>query len=68
MSVKDTPKKSGIQSLSRAVDILETVAGNRDGIGLADICKQVGLHTSTAHHHLDYWQMTIFYISTKYHN
>ncbi len=50
MSVKDTPKKSGIQSLSRAVDILETVAGNRDGIGLADICKQVGLHTSTAHH------------------
>lgn len=50
MVTKDSPKKTGIQSLSRAVDILEAVAGNRDGIGLADICKQVGLHTSTAHH------------------
>jgi len=40
----------GIQSLERAFAILEELARNRDGIGLADLSKNVGLHNSTAFH------------------
>ncbi|WP_108610758.1 IclR family transcriptional regulator [Aminobacter sp. MSH1] len=40
----------GVQSLHRAVSILQSVARARDGIGLADLCKEVELHSSTTFH------------------
>jgi IclR family KDG regulon transcriptional repressor len=40
----------GVQSIGRAFSILEEVARNRDGIGLADLSKRVGLHNSTTFH------------------
>lgn len=47
----ETPKeRGGIQSLERAFAILEEVARNRDGINLADLSKNVGLHNSTTFH------------------
>src|SRR6266571_4413123 len=39
-----------VQSLGRAFAILEEVARNREGIGLADLSKRLGLHNSTAFH------------------
>jgi DNA-binding IclR family transcriptional regulator len=44
------PQRVGVQSLGRAFAILETVARHRDGIGLADLTKIVGLHNSTTFH------------------
>ena len=46
----DEKKAGGIQSLVRASGLLDQVARNRDGIGLAQLSKTVGLHTSTAFH------------------
>lgn len=48
----DTPRErgGGIQSLERAFAILEEVARNRDGINLAELSKNVGLHNSTTFH------------------
>jgi DNA-binding IclR family transcriptional regulator len=46
----DDKQRSGIQSLGRAFSILEEVARHREGIGLADLSKRVGLHNSTAFH------------------
>ena len=43
-------QRSGVQSLGRAFAILEEVARHREGIGLADLSKLVGLHNSTAFH------------------
>jgi DNA-binding IclR family transcriptional regulator len=43
-------QRVGIQSLGRAFAILEEVARHRDGIGLAELSKQVGLHNSTTFH------------------
>jgi IclR family KDG regulon transcriptional repressor len=43
-------QRVGVQSLGRAFAILEEVARHRDGIGLADLSKLVGLHNSTAFH------------------
>jgi IclR family KDG regulon transcriptional repressor len=39
-----------VQSLGRAFAIMEAVARQRDGIGLADLSKRVGLHNSTTFH------------------
>ena len=39
-----------MQSIGRAFAILEEIARNRDGIGLADLSKRVGLHNSTTFH------------------
>jgi DNA-binding IclR family transcriptional regulator len=39
-----------VQSLARAFAIMEEIARNRDGIGLADLSKRVGLHNSTTFH------------------
>ena len=47
--VKDRAR-GGVQSIGRAFSILEEVARNRDGIGLADLSKKVGLHNSTTFH------------------
>lgn len=43
-------QRVGVQSLGRAFGILEEVARHRDGIGLAELSKRVGLHNSTAFH------------------
>jgi DNA-binding IclR family transcriptional regulator len=43
--VVDAP--GGVQSLHRAVAILQSVARSRHGIGLAQLSKEVGLHSST---------------------
>ncbi|MEP7456607.1 IclR family transcriptional regulator [Phyllobacterium sp. SB3] len=40
----------GIQSLHRAMSILQVVAHAREGVGLADLCKEIGLHSSTTFH------------------
>jgi len=46
----EEPARGGIQSIARAFAILEEVARHRDGIGLADLSKRVGLHNSTTFH------------------
>jgi DNA-binding IclR family transcriptional regulator len=46
----EEPARGGIQSIGRAFAILEEVARHRDGIGLADLSKRVGLHNSTTFH------------------
>lgn len=43
-------RDGGIQSLERAAAILDAVARQPDGINLAAICAETGLHTSTAFH------------------
>jgi IclR family KDG regulon transcriptional repressor len=48
--VEDRSRSGGVQSIGRAFAILEEVARNRDGIGLADLSKRVGLHNSTTFH------------------
>ena len=42
--------RGGVQSLARAFTIMEEIAHNRDGIGLAELSKRVGLHNSTTFH------------------
>ena len=44
------PARGGVQSIGRAFAIIEEIARNRDGIGLADLSKRVGLHNSTTFH------------------
>lgn len=46
----DGRQRGGVQSLARAFMIMEEIARNRDGIGLADLSKRVGLHNSTTFH------------------
>lgn len=44
------PARGGVQSIGRAFAIMEEIARNRDGIGLAELSKRVGLHNSTTFH------------------
>ena len=49
--VRDPGKaRGGVQSIARAFAIAEEVARNREGIGLAELSKRVGLHNSTTFH------------------
>jgi IclR family KDG regulon transcriptional repressor len=43
-------ERGGIQSIGRAFAILELIAANPQGIGLAELSKRVGLHNSTTFH------------------
>jgi DNA-binding IclR family transcriptional regulator len=43
-------QRGGVQSLGRAFGIMEEIARHRDGIGLAELSKRVGLHNSTTFH------------------
>jgi len=43
-------RPDGIQSIRRACEVLETVARSPDGIGLAELSRTLGLHTSTTFH------------------
>ncbi|WP_108661421.1 IclR family transcriptional regulator [Acuticoccus kandeliae] len=47
---KGQREKTGVQSLERAFAILEIIASHRDGISLANLSKEVGLHSSTTYH------------------
>ena len=47
---QDSRPRGGVQSLARAFSIMEEIARNRDGIGLAELSKRVGLHNSTTFH------------------
>ena len=47
---EDRSRGRSVQSIDRAFAILEEVARNREGIGLADLSKRVGLHNSTTFH------------------
>lgn len=47
---QEATQRVGVQSLGRAFAIIETVASQRDGIGLADLSRRVGLHNSTTFH------------------
>ncbi len=42
--------RGGVQSIGRGFAIIEEIARNRDGIGLAELSKRVGLHNSTTFH------------------
>ena len=44
------PARGGVQSIGRGFAIIEEIARNRDGIGLAELSKRVGLHNSTTFH------------------
>lgn len=46
----DEQQRGGVQSIGRAFAILEEVARNRNGIGLSELSKRVGLHNSTTFH------------------
>ena len=48
--IADRQRGGGVQSIGRAFAILEEVARNREGIGLAELSKRVGLHNSTTFH------------------
>lgn len=46
----DTPRDRGaVQSVERALALLDTLAGERNGLSLTELCERVGLHTSTAY-------------------
>ena len=46
----DLRAEGGIQSLSRAFALLDVIAQHPEGIGLSDLCRAVGLHSSTGWH------------------
>src|SRR5262249_19417104 len=46
----DGRRRGGERSLARGFMIMEEIAHKRDGIGLADLSKRVGLHNSTTFH------------------
>jgi DNA-binding IclR family transcriptional regulator len=47
---KEQRERAGVQSLERGFAILEQIARSREGIGLAELSKKVGLHNSTTFH------------------
>ena len=47
---KAQKERAGVQSLERAFGLLEAIAHARQGIGLAELSKKVGLHNSTTFH------------------
>ncbi len=44
-----TEERSGIQVISRAARILAAIAGDREGVGLSELSRQVDLPRSTVH-------------------
>jgi DNA-binding IclR family transcriptional regulator len=41
--------ESTVQSVERTLDIVEALAGNKDGIGVTELSKNLNLHKSTVH-------------------
>jgi len=46
---KAAAKTGGVQSVARALTLLEALADQHGGIGIAELSRRVGLHVSTAH-------------------
>ncbi len=42
-------EKATVQSIDRALSIVEALAGEKDGLGVTEISMRVGLHKSTVH-------------------
>ena len=42
-------EKATVQSIDRALSIIETLAGEKEGLGVTEISARVGLHKSTVH-------------------
>ena len=40
---------ASVQSIVRALSIIETLAGEKEGLGVTEISTRVGLHKSTVH-------------------
>jgi IclR family transcriptional regulator, KDG regulon repressor len=55
-------QRGGVQSLGRAFSILEEVARHREGIGLAELSRLVGLHNSTTTFHLARTMVSLGYM------
>ncbi len=50
MTHETTERAAGtVQSIERALSLLEALADFRGDIGLAELSKRVGLHASTTH-------------------
>ena len=43
------PRDNSVQSIDRALDIIEVLSENQEGLGVTEIADRVGLHKSTAH-------------------
>jgi DNA-binding IclR family transcriptional regulator len=50
LTARSSEPRGNIQSIDRAFLLLEEIARHRQGIGLVDLAKTVGLHTSTTFH------------------
>lgn len=53
LRAKQEKRPTHIQSLQRAIDILELLEWYYGGLGLSQIADRLGLHASTAHHLLE---------------
>ena len=42
-------EKATVQSIDRALSIVEALAGEKEGLGVTEISTRVGLHKSTVH-------------------
>lgn len=51
--MEHTPLRGQIKSVDKAVDILQVLAPEKDGLQLNEIAKRLQINTSTAHHLLD---------------
>ena len=40
---------NNVQSIDRALDVIEVLSGESDGLGVTEIANRIGLHKSTAH-------------------
>lgn len=45
----DTERQSGVQSLDRAFELIEQLAGSPGGLQLSELTQRTGLHKSTVH-------------------
>src|SRR3712207_324211 len=57
---QDADRGSQVQSLTRALSILEALARSHDGLTLTELAQTVGLATSTAHRLLTTLQQARF--------
>jgi DNA-binding IclR family transcriptional regulator len=51
--LENTPLRGQIKSVDKAVDILQVLAPEKDGLQLNEIARRLQINTSTAHHLLD---------------
>ena len=61
-------EKATVQSIDRALSIIEALAGEKEGLGVTEISTRVGLHKSTVHRLLSALGMKIVELSSLYLN